>query len=142
MRKQFSPEGMCNEDGSINQDFFKPKKIIIQLTEDKKWGPAERDALYKGLEKFGVGKWKEIIQEYPELRRYDDQFIRVKTARLLGTQSLARHVNWKGNRAAVDAEREKHKTIGEKTGCWKAGVLVENDAGAVAVALAEWNAQQ
>lgn len=47
MRKMFSPEGMCNEDGSINQDFFKPKKIIIQLTEDKKWGQPERDALYK-----------------------------------------------------------------------------------------------
>jgi hypothetical protein len=47
MRQQFSPEGMCNEDGSINQDFFKPKKIIIQLTEDKKWGQPEKEALYK-----------------------------------------------------------------------------------------------
>ena len=47
MRQQFSPAGMCNADGSINQDFFKPKKIIIQLTEDKKWGQPERDALYK-----------------------------------------------------------------------------------------------
>jgi hypothetical protein len=47
MRQQFSPEGMCNDDGTINQDFFKPKKIIIQLTEDKKWGQAEKEALYK-----------------------------------------------------------------------------------------------
>jgi hypothetical protein len=47
MRRQFSPEGMCHEDGSINQDFFKPKKIIIQLTEDKKWGQPEKEALYK-----------------------------------------------------------------------------------------------
>ena len=47
MRLQFSPEGMCHPDGSINQDFFKPKKIIIQLTEDKKWGEQEKNALYK-----------------------------------------------------------------------------------------------
>jgi len=47
MRQQFSPEGMCNEDGSINQNFFKPKKIIIQLTEDKKWGEPEKEALLK-----------------------------------------------------------------------------------------------
>ena len=47
MRRQFSPAGVCCEDGSMNQDFFKPKRVIIQLTEDKKWGPPERDALYK-----------------------------------------------------------------------------------------------
>ena len=47
MRQLLSPEGMCHEDGSINQDFFKPKKIIIQLTEDKKWGQPEKEALYK-----------------------------------------------------------------------------------------------
>jgi hypothetical protein len=47
MRLQFSPKGLCNAEGEIVQDFFKPKKILIQLTEDKKWGPAEREALYK-----------------------------------------------------------------------------------------------
>lgn len=169
MRQQFSPEGMCNEDGSINQDFFKPKRIIIQLTEDKKWGEPEKEALYKvrsrcneekrspqlpqhppadapypsnqplpqGLEAYGVGKWREIITEYPELRRYDEQFIRIKAARLLGTQSLARHIGWKGNKAAVDAEREKHRQLGERLGCWKGGVLVEDNQGSVAKALAE-----
>lgn len=47
-----------------------------------------------------------------------------------------------GDRAAVDAEREKHKAIGERLGCWKAGVLVENDSGDVAKALAEAEQQQ
>jgi hypothetical protein len=47
MRKRFSPDGVCNADGSINQEFFKPKRIIIQLSEDKRWGPAEKEALYK-----------------------------------------------------------------------------------------------
>jgi hypothetical protein len=47
MRLLVSPKGMCHEDGSINQDFFKPEKVIIQLTEDKRWGVAEKDAMYK-----------------------------------------------------------------------------------------------
>ena len=42
----------------------------------------------------------------------------------------------------MDAEREKHKAIGERLGCWKAGVLVENDSGDVAKALAEAEQQQ
>ena len=51
MRRKFSPEGMVLQDGSIDQDFFKPKKVIIQLTEDKKWGAAEKDALYKASQR-------------------------------------------------------------------------------------------
>jgi hypothetical protein len=47
MRRQFSPAGVSLEDGSINQDFFKPKKIIIQLTEAKRWGEQEKAALLK-----------------------------------------------------------------------------------------------
>jgi hypothetical protein len=39
-------------------------------------------------------------------------------------------------RAAVDAEHTANRAIGEATGCWKAGVLVEDDAGSVAAALA------
>ena len=78
-----------------------------------------------------------MITEYPELNRYDEQFIRIKAARMLGTQSLARHVGWKGDKATVDAEREKHRKLGERLGCWKGGVLVEDDNGSVAKALAE-----
>jgi len=96
--------------------------------------------ILQGLEKHGVGKWREMITDFPELKRYDEQFMRVKAARMLGTQSLARHVGWKGNRAMVDAEREKHKQLGERLGCWKAGVLVEDAAGSVAKALTEMEA--
>ena len=42
-----------------------------------------------------------------------------------------------GNREAVDAERAVNKAIGDRTGCWKAGVLVEDDAGSVKKALNE-----
>lgn len=137
MRQRFSPQGVSLEDGSINQDFFKPKRIIIQLTEAKRWGESEKLALLQGIEKHGVGKWREIIQDYADLSRYDDQFIRLKTARLLGTQSLARHMGWKGDALAVQKEYEFHKKLGEELGCWKGGVLVENDQGSVAQALAE-----
>lgn len=47
MRGAFSPEGICRPDGQIDQDFFKPKNIIIRLKDDEKWGPAQREALYK-----------------------------------------------------------------------------------------------
>lgn len=47
MRLHFSPKGMCRDDGTINQDFFKPKRIIIQLTEARKWGETEKIALLK-----------------------------------------------------------------------------------------------
>lgn len=137
MRRQFSPPGVSLEDGSINQEFFKPKRIIIQLTEAKRWGESEKLALLQGIEKHGVGKWREIIQDHAELSRYDDQFIRLKTARLLGTQSLARHMGWKGDAAAVQKEYAYHKKLGEDLGCWKGGVLVENDKGSVAQALTE-----
>ena len=40
-------------------------------------------------------------------------------------------------REAVDAERAVNKAIGDGTGCWKAGVLVEDDAGSVKKALNE-----
>lgn len=46
-------------------------------------------------------------------------------------QSLLSH------RDAVDAERTDNKAIGDTTGCWKAGVLVEDDAGSVRKALNE-----
>lgn len=39
-------------------------------------------------------------------------------------------------RAEVDAEQAANRAIGEATGCWKAGVLVEDDDGSVAKALA------
>ncbi|PRW58017.1 hypothetical protein C2E21_3709 [Chlorella sorokiniana] len=137
MRQQFSPEGMCHPDGSIDQDFFKPKHIIIRLRDEEKWGPPQREALYKGLERFGVGKWREMIQAFPELGRYKDTDIRVHAGRLLGAQSLARHVGWKGDKAAVDAQRTLHLKIAEATRCLKNGVLVENDEGSVARYLEE-----
>ena len=39
------------------------------------------------------------------------------------------------HRGAVEAEYGKNKALGERLGCWKGGVLVEDDAGSVRAAL-------
>jgi hypothetical protein len=70
MRKKFSPAGACLEDGSIDQSFFKTNRIIIQLTEAKRWGDVEKACLLQGIEKHGVGKWREIITDHTALQRY------------------------------------------------------------------------
>jgi hypothetical protein len=36
----------------------------------------------------------------------------------------------------VDAEQARNRALGEQTGCWKSGVLVEDDNGSVAKAIA------
>lgn len=35
----------------------------------------------------------------------------------------------------MDAEHQKNRELGERLGCWKGGVLVEDDAGSVKKAL-------
>ena len=125
MRRLFSPPGMILPDGSINQAFFKPKKVIT--VNERRWGEAEREGLYKGLEKHGVGKWREIGEEY--LSGWDDHTIRLKTARLIGCQNLSWYMGKKLVKEQLDAVYAKNKALGEETGCWKSGVLVDNDKG-------------
>ncbi|EFJ46448.1 hypothetical protein VOLCADRAFT_105588 [Volvox carteri f. nagariensis] len=136
MRRRYSPPGMVNSDGSINQEFFKPKRIVV-LQPRCKWGKPQRDALYKGLEVHGVGKWREIANDFLKGGKWDDQQIRMHAARLLGSQSLARYVGWKGNREMVEQEYARNKAIGESTGCWKGGMLVEDNNGTLRKYLSE-----
>ena len=118
----------------MKQDFYKPKKVVY-MTEHKKWGDSEKAKLYTGLQTLGVGAWREMRSTLG-LAEWDETALRIKASRLLGSQSLARYAGWKGDRAAVDAERTKNEKLGKALGCWKAGVLVENDEGAVGKALA------
>lgn len=50
----------------------------------------------QGLERYGVGKWGDMSAQL--LPRWDEQALRVKAARALGSQSLARYVGWRGDR--------------------------------------------
>lgn len=63
-------------------------RMQVVIVNEKKWGDAERELLYKGLEEHGVGKWREISAAY--LPAWDEQTLRIKSSRLLGSQSLAR----------------------------------------------------
>ena len=132
------PDAIDVETGAIRQSFFKPTKIVFE-TSGKKWGDAQREKLYEGLATFGVGEWMKMKEHFErELGEWTTLELRVKASRMLGTQSLARYEKgWKGTREEVDAEYRKHKEIGELTGCWKSGTLVEDDDGSVAKLLKE-----
>ena len=130
MRLAVTRPDALHEDGSIDQSFFKPKRVVFEGAS-KKWGVAEKAKLYAGIAKYGIGEWGTIKEKL--LPEWDTLNLRVKASRLMGTQSLARYPKgWKGDKAAVDAEYEKHKKIGEATGCWKNGTLVEDDHGSAA----------
>ena len=91
LRKILSPPGMLNEDCTIKQDFFKPKKVVIQ--QDRRWGDAEKEKLLEGLEKYGVGDWKTIVSKL--LPKWDENTVRIKTCRLIGIQNLQTYKGWK-----------------------------------------------
>ena len=130
MRLAVTRPDALREDGSIDQSFFKPKRVVFEGAS-KKWGAVEKDKLYAGIAKYGIGEWGQIKEKL--LPEWDTLNLRVKASRLMGTQSLARYPKgWKGDKAAVDAEYEKHKKVGEATGCWKNGTLVEDDHGSAA----------
>lgn len=76
------------------------------------------------------------------LPRWDETALRIKAARLLGTQSLSRYPGWKGDRCAVAREAARNRRIGEAAGCWKGGVLVDDGSGAVPAALAALEAEE
>lgn len=78
MRTKLSPQDMLNEDGAINQEFFKPKKVVLKV--DRKWGDMERDKLSEGLATLGVGAWREIVARL--LPRWDENTVRIKVRAL------------------------------------------------------------
>lgn len=92
--------------------------------------------------------------------RQEEAELRVKTARLMGRQSLVRYKNWKGDATAIAAEYDipiscycyllrltlryryaKNKELGLKLGSWKSGQLVADDGGEVEQALKELEKQ-
>ncbi len=54
MRRAFSPPAMLQSDGSIDQNFFRPKQVVV--VHDKRWGDTERDLLIRGIAEHGVGR--------------------------------------------------------------------------------------
>lgn len=61
----------------------------------------------------------------------------MKTALLMGRQSLKQYHHWKGNVEAIEREYALNKQIGEELNCWKGGVLVADDDGKVLARIEE-----
>merc|ERR1711991_938968 len=62
MRLLFTPKDMLNQDGTLNEEYFKP--VAPQNISVRKWGTDDAEALLKGIEEFGVGNWAPIKEKY------------------------------------------------------------------------------
>ncbi|KAF9384613.1 Alpha subunit of the F1 sector of mitochondrial F1F0 ATP synthase, partial [Podila verticillata] len=127
-------KNMIHPDGTLNQDYFRPPKGA-KAEVARKWTDKERELLIKGIEKHGIGHFREISEEF--LPAWSGNDLRVKSMRLMGRQNLQLYKDWKGNEQDMAREFELNKAIGLKYGTWKAGTLVADDDGLVAKAIEE-----
>ncbi|KAG0204017.1 hypothetical protein BGX28_003896 [Mortierella sp. GBA30] len=127
-------KNMIHSDGTLNQDYFRPPKGA-KAEVARKWTDKERELLIKGIEKHGIGHFREISEEF--LPSWSGNDLRVKSMRLMGRQNLQLYKDWKGNELDMAREFELNKAIGLKYGAWKAGTLVADDDGLVAKAIEE-----
>ncbi|KAF8934619.1 hypothetical protein BGZ47_010287 [Haplosporangium gracile] len=127
-------KNMIHPDGTLNQDYFRPPKGA-KAEVARKWTEKERELLIKGIEKYGIGHFREISEEF--LSAWSGNDLRVKSIRLMGRQNLQLYKDWKGNEQDIAREFELNKGIGLKYGAWKGGCLVADDEGLVAKAIEE-----
>ncbi|KAF9395308.1 hypothetical protein BGX21_009985 [Mortierella sp. AD011] len=127
-------KNMIHPDGTLNQDYFRPPKGA-KAEAARKWTEKERELLIKGIEKHGIGHFREISEEF--LPSWSGNDLRIKAMRLMGRQNLQLYKGWKGNEQDMAREFELNKAIGLKYGTWKAGTLVADDDGLVAKAIEE-----
>jgi hypothetical protein len=128
MRQIFTPRDMLFPDGNLNPEYFKPKQKSVII---RKWTNLERLKLIKGIEKYGIGSWTQIRQEF--LPAWEIGEIRIKTSRLIGRQSLAEYIEavWKGDETMIEMEYLRNRKIGLSLNAWKGGVLVNDENGHV-----------
>ncbi|KAJ2756555.1 hypothetical protein GGH94_002433 [Coemansia aciculifera] len=139
MRLRFSrrPEfpdthGIVDDEGMLNQEYFQPPKDALPQTE-RKWGDEEKRKLLEGIEKYGIGHFREISDNL--LPDWSGNDLRMKTIRVIGRQNLQLYKDWKGDSEAVQREYERNKDIGLQHGTWKGGALVYDDDGHVLKAI-------
>ncbi|KAI8578319.1 hypothetical protein K450DRAFT_247259 [Umbelopsis ramanniana AG] len=119
---------MIHEDGTLNQDYFRPPKGA-KPEEARKWTDNDKTLLIQGIEKYGIGHFTEISREL--LPKWSGNDLRLKTIRLIGRQNLQLYKGWKGNADDISRQFEKNKEVGLKYGTWKQGCLVYDDDGLV-----------
>ncbi|KND04239.1 uncharacterized protein SPPG_01670 [Spizellomyces punctatus DAOM BR117] len=131
VREEFEvTKSIIHEDGTLNQDYFRPPKGT-QLSNEpvKKWTDKERTLLIQGIQTYGIGHFREISEAL--LPDWPPNDLRVKSMRLIGRQNLQEYKDWRGSEQDIRDEYERNKEIGMRLGCWKSGVLVFDDAGRV-----------
>ncbi|KAJ1857680.1 hypothetical protein GGH12_003500 [Coemansia sp. RSA 1822] len=143
MRLQFSrrpefPEthSMVDDEGMLNQEYFQPPKDAQPVVE-RKWGDDEKSKLLVGIEKYGIGHFREISESL--LPEWSGNDLRMKSIRVMGRQNLQLYKDWRGNAEDVRREYERNKEIGLRLGAWKGGALVYDDDGLVLKAIEESN---
>ena len=99
MRLTFSNKDMIREDGAINHKYFLVKKGTY-------WSKKEDEALIRGLEVFGVGKWQKI--KFYELDNYNEIEVELRANILFGSKDLSHLAGKKLTRENVNAERKKN----------------------------------
>ncbi|KAJ3085523.1 hypothetical protein HK102_014081 [Quaeritorhiza haematococci] len=138
-RPEADASAVCviDENGMLNQDYFRPPKgyklLLSAENSAPKWTPADRTALIQGIHKHGIGSFREISNEF--LPSWSPNELRIKTMRLIGRQNLQLYKGWKGGEEDLARELERNKEIGLRLGCWKSGVLVYDDDGKVLEAI-------
>eukprot|EP01091_Cochliopodium_minus_P010674 TRINITY_DN287_c2_g1_i1.p1 TRINITY_DN287_c2_g1~~TRINITY_DN287_c2_g1_i1.p1 ORF type:complete len:166 (-),score=47.95 TRINITY_DN287_c2_g1_i1:153-650(-) len=135
LRLKFTPKEMLTEEGFLDQEFFRPKLDKISV---RTWSDKEKEKLYDGILRYGIGNWKDIISNCG-LQEWTGPELSAKTKRIIGRQSIQSYTNWKGDKDQIAKEYNKNKEIGMQLGCWKGGVLVNDEEGKVAEALKKWN---
>ncbi|KAJ2454160.1 hypothetical protein EV183_001762 [Coemansia sp. RSA 2336] len=143
MRLQFSkrpefPEthSMVDDEGMLNQEYFQPPKDAVPAVE-RKWGEDEKRKLLEGIEKYGIGHFREISENL--LPQWSGNDLRMKAIRVMGRQNLQLYKDWRGTAESVQREYERNKEIGLRLGAWKGGALVYDDDGLVLQAIEESN---
>ncbi|KAI9597110.1 hypothetical protein BDF19DRAFT_435864 [Syncephalis fuscata] len=130
VREEFDlPCRVIHEDGTLNQAYFRPDPSLFQPASERRWTDKERALLIKGIEKHGIGHFREISEEL--LSEWSGNDLRLKCIRLIGRQNLQLYRDWRGDAAAIQREYERNKSIGLSFNAWKGGALVYDDDGKV-----------
>ncbi|KAI9228513.1 MAG: hypothetical protein DHS80DRAFT_15457 [Piptocephalis tieghemiana] len=131
---------ILHPDGTLNQAYFHPKGPVQM--ETRKWTEEHRDLLITGLGRYGVGGYREMIQDTALFSDWSPHDLRIRTQRLLGRQNLQGYRGWKPvSKEAIEAEYDRNRRIGLELGGWKGQMLVLDEEGRVAEAIKEGDEQ-
>lgn len=122
LRLAVSPPEALKGDGTIDQRFFKPRRVQFKL--ERPFGEEDKRALLEGIRKYGVGAWESI--QSSQLPDWDTTVIAAKASAALGTTNTQRYSGKRMEPEQVREEHRKNKELGTERGKWEAGRFVED----------------